>query len=68
METRVHKKYAVTHTQCPILVKFVENYTEQHTILLPGRIPANMQKRGHETTYYHLALVKGYSIIMCLTM
>ena len=49
METRVHKNTrrlphnALSFDEITSVVKFIENYAEQHAILLPGRIP--MYKR-----------------------
>ena len=46
METRVHKNTrrlphnALSFDEITSVVKFIENYAEQHAILLPGRIPA----------------------------
>ena len=46
METRVHKNTrrlphnALSFTEITSVVKFIENYAEQHAILLPGRIPS----------------------------
>ena len=45
METRVHKDTrrlphnALSFDEITSVVKFIENYAEQHAILLPGRIP-----------------------------
>ena len=50
METRVHKNTrrlphnALSFDEIITVVKFVENYAEQHAILLPERIPT--YKRG----------------------
>ena len=46
METRVHKNIqrlpynALSFDEITSVIKFIENYAEQHAILLPGRIPA----------------------------
>ena len=46
METRVHKNTrrlpynALSFDEITSVIKFIENYAEQHAILLPGRVPA----------------------------
>ena len=59
MDTRVHKNTwrlppkALSFTDITSLIRFIENYAEQHAILLPGRIP------GYKKDDIKLLQVKG---------
>ena len=56
---------ALTYKQIEYIIKFIQNYAEQHAVLLPGRIPGQKRdnlkllpssdnKKVHRTTYLKL--------------